>query len=47
MSFVTSRDTPKTKQDLEGKFLHFLNRAYIGDQLTIFALFFYASYSNA
>lgn len=40
MWFVTSRDTPKSKPDLEVKFLHFLNRAYIGNQVTIFAGFF-------
>lgn len=36
---MTSRDTLKSKQDLEGNFLHFLRRAYIGNQVTILALF--------
>lgn len=36
---MTSTDTLKSKQDLEGKFLNFLNRADIGNQVTILALF--------
>lgn len=36
---MTSKDIPISKQNLQGKFLHFLNRAYIENQVTILALF--------